>query len=99
MAYECEIFFLKDPVKKFISNKFPVVQSTKLLNTGIFIRTLPKFSKRLAGLNVIFLSPDRLSGRNGVTSVKVNFRPDIRQNVFFEKYQGIKSSSKQIGVS
>ena len=43
MAYECEIFFLKDPVKKFISNKFLVVQSTNLLNTGIFIRTLPKF--------------------------------------------------------
>ena len=30
-----------------------------------------------SGLNVIFLSPDRLSSRG-----KVNFRPDIRQNFF-----------------
>ena len=30
----------------------------------------------------MFLSPDRLSGRNDVTLDDVNFRPDIRQNVF-----------------
>ena len=30
----------------------------------------------------IFLSTDRLSGRNDVTLGKVNFRPDIRPNVF-----------------
>ena len=32
-----------------------------------------------------FLKPDRLSGRNDVTSSKMNFRPDIRQNLFSQK--------------
>ena len=32
----------------------------------------------------MFLSSDRLSGTNNVTSDKVNFRPDIRQ-IFFSK--------------
>ena len=32
-----------------------------------------------------FLNPDRLPGRNDVTSDKVNFRPDVRQNFLFEK--------------
>ena len=36
-------------------------------------------------LNIDFLSPDRLSGRNDVTSDKVNFRLDIRLNFFFKK--------------
>ena len=34
-------------------------------------------------LNAIFLRQDKLSGRNVVTSNKVNFRPDTRQNFFF----------------
>ena len=39
----------------------------------------------VSGLNLIFLSPDRLSGRNDVTSDKVNFRAAIRQNLFLKK--------------
>ena len=39
----------------------------------------------------LFLSPDRLPGRNDVTLDKLNFRADIRQNLFFEKNQDIKS--------
>ena len=35
-------------------------------------------------LNAIFLRQDKLSGRNDVTSNKVNFRPDTRQNFFLE---------------
>ena len=34
-------------------------------------------------LNAIFLRQDKLSGRNDVTSNKVNFRPDTRQNFVF----------------
>ena len=41
-------------------------------------------------LQMIFLSPNKLSGRNDVTSNKVNFRKDIRQNFFVEN-QDIKS--------
>ena len=37
-----------------------------------------------------FLSPDKLSGKNDVTSNKVSFRKDIRQNFFVEN-QDIKS--------
>ena len=33
----------------------------------------------------IILSPERLSGRNDVTSDKVNFRPDINIRLAFEK--------------
>ena len=33
----------------------------------------------------IYLSPDRLSGRNDVTSDKANVKPDIRQNFFCKK--------------
>ena len=40
---------------------------------------------------MLFLSSDRLSSRNDVTLDKVNFTPDIRQNIFFvEKNQDIK---------
>ena len=39
---------------------------------------------------MIFLSPDKLSGRNDVTSNKVSFRKDIRQNFFVENHD-IKS--------
>ena len=42
-------------------------------------------------MNVIFLSSDLLSGRNDVTSDKVNFRPGIRQNFFSEKNYDIES--------
>ena len=35
--------------------------------------------------NYLFLSQERLSGRSDVTSDKVNFRPDIRQNIFLKK--------------
>ena len=35
-----------------------------------------------SGLNITFLSSDRLCSRNDVMSDKVNFRPDIRQNFF-----------------
>ena len=41
-------------------------------------------------LQMNFLSPDKLSGRNDVTSNKVSFRKDIRQNFFVEN-QDIKS--------
>lgn len=37
------------------------------------------------------LSPDILSGRNDVTSGNVNFKPDISQNICFEKNQNIKN--------
>ena len=43
----------------------------------------------MSSLNIHFLSSKRLSGRDGVTSGKENFRPDIRQN-FFEKNQNIR---------
>ena len=39
-------------------------------------------------LGMIFLSQDRFYGRKDVTSDKVNFIPDIRQNFFFEKKVG-----------
>ena len=42
-------------------------------------------------LNITFLSPGRLSGRNDVTLDKVNFKQDIRQNFFLEKNQNVKS--------
>ena len=42
-------------------------------------------------MNVIFSSRDLLSGRNDVTSDKVNFRPGIRQNFFSEKNYDIES--------
>ena len=44
-----------------------------------------------AGLNIIFLSQDRLSGRNDVTWEKVNLRPGIRKNLLYEKNQDMKS--------
>ena len=44
-----------------------------------------------AGLNIIFLSQDRLSGRNDVTWEKVNLRPGIRKNLLYEKNQDLKS--------
>ena len=37
------------------------------------------------------LSPDKLYGRNDVTSDNLNFRLDIRQNHSVEKNQDIKS--------
>ena len=49
------------------------------------------FSENFAhvtGLNIIFLSPKRLSGRNDKTSDKVNFRPNMRQNIFLAKRSG-----------
>ena len=46
-------------------------------------------------MNIYLLSPDRLSGRNYITSDKVTFRPDIRQKLLFfflkKKNQDIKS--------
>ena len=48
----------------------------------------------------IFLGPDRLPGRNDVTSDNVGFRPDIRQN-YLKKNQEIKSlcgSSNKLGL-
>ena len=40
----------------------------------------------ITGLNIYFLSLDRLPGRiNATTSDKVNFRPDIWKNFIFEK--------------
>ena len=44
-----------------------------------------KFNNKTRPEYNCFLSPDRLCGRNNVTSDKVNFRPDIRQNIFWEK--------------
>ena len=43
------------------------------------------FHERLESIQYIyiFLSPDRLSTRNGVTSDNANFRPDIRQTFFY----------------
>ena len=41
-----------------------------------------------SGLNIIFLSVDRLSGRSDIMPEKVNFRPDIRQ-LFYWKTQDI----------
>ena len=41
-------------------------------------------------LEYIFLSPDRLSGRNDVTSDKVNFRLDIKQKIFLRKIKTSK---------
>ena len=40
---------------------------------------------------IYFLIPHRLYGGNDVTQGKVNFRPNIRQNLLFEKTQDIKS--------
>ena len=36
-------------------------------------------------MNIIFLSPGKLSERNDVTSDKVNFRPVIRENFILKK--------------
>ena len=36
---------------------------------------------KIPGLNIVFLCPDRLSSKTDVTSGKVNFRPNIRQNL------------------
>ena len=64
--------------------------------TKVFYSAMKNFGKKekgvsFSGLNVIlFLSPDRMSSGNDVTSDKVNFRSDIRQN-FFGKNQDIKS--------
>ena len=50
-----------------------------------FVKFAHKKHIQAPDLNIIFLSPGRLSGRNSVTSDKVNFRPDIRQNLFLKK--------------
>ena len=48
--------------------------------------TLPKyFLGILSGLNMIFLRPVKLSFRNDVRQTRWIFRPDIRQNFYFEK--------------
>ena len=49
----------------------------------IFILT--SASKVLVRPEYIFLSPDRLPGRNDVASDNVNFRPDSRKNYFSKK--------------
>ena len=64
--------------------------------TGLYSgywRYLPTISTRYVNVRIcslflkrpeyIFLSPDRLSGRNNITLDKVNFIPDIGQNTFF----------------
>ena len=38
-----------------------------------------------ASLNITFVSPNRLSGRNDVTTDKANVRPDIRKTFFLKK--------------
>ena len=50
---------------------------------------------------MFFLSPGRLSGRNGVMLDKKIFRPDIRQNLFWKKsgHQGHVWLLKQFGVT
>ena len=40
----------------------------------------------LSSLNLIFLSLEKFSDRDDVTSDKVNVRPEIRQNFLFEKF-------------
>ena len=45
-------------------------------------------------LNAIFLRQDKLSGRNVVTSNKVNIRQDTRQNFFFLEHQLLIITSK-----
>ena len=39
-----------------------------------------------SSLNIFLLSPDRLSVRNDVTPDKLNFRPDIEQNLFLNEF-------------
>ena len=51
-----------------------------------------------SGMNIIFLSPKRLPGRNDVTWDKVNFRSDIMQNIFSEN-QKFAWLLKQYGVT
>ena len=54
--------------------------------TGIYLcRFNVKSMYFTSDLGMIFLSQDRFSGRKDVTSDKVNFIPDIRQNVFLKK--------------
>ena len=51
-----------------------------------------------SGMNIIFLNPKRLPGRNDVTWDKVNFRSDIMQNIFSEN-QKFAWLLKQYGVT
>ena len=66
------------------------MKGAKVFNK-VFYSAMKNFGKKekgvsFSGLNVIlFLSPDRMSSGNDVTSDKVNFRSDIRQNLFLEK--------------
>ena len=55
----------------------------KLLNRKIKLSYIHKY-------NFFLALTDRLSSRNDVTSDKVNFWPDIRQNFFLKKNQDTK---------
>ena len=73
--------FLNDDLADISTGAFSLAEITEDLLTAY----------QKAALNIIFLSPDRLSGRNDVTSDKVNLRPGIRKNLLYEKNQDIKS--------
>ena len=62
------------------------LKKKKLKNQLTLYKVTEEFrEKQLTGINIFFLSLDKLSGRNDVTSDNVNFRLDITQNFFFGK--------------
>ena len=64
-------------------------KNSSVVNT-IWMCSFPLNSCDCLCLNITFLTSGRLSGRNDVTSEKVNFRPDIRQ-IFLKKNEDIKT--------
>ena len=88
--------FFRVPLDNYFCRFFITHQKSYLLQRRIY---KPEY--------IFFKSPDRLSGRNNVTSNKGNFWPDIRQNchkkiriskVYMARYKAIWSYCNVINI-
>ena len=80
----CHTFPKAYPQKKKPSKRIQV----KVISYINSIKNTPYIIKDTyyqVSMNIIFLKPGCLPGRNDVISDKANFRQDITQNLFFEK--------------
>ena len=78
------LFYLKAGVQKWM--EITALKKKKLKNQLTLYKVTEEFREiQLTGINIFFLSLDKLSGRNDVTSDNVNFWLDITQNFFFGK--------------
>ena len=79
---------IKTKIPKITKIKTKITKKNEIKSYGydgtdFYDKEIPNVdSNPTSSLNITFLSQDKLSDRNEVTSDKVNFRPDTRKNVF-----------------